>query len=238
MNRTALFFVPHPDDETLTGLLPLRLHQEAGWRMEVIPFSLGSDPARRAARKRELQAACRVLGFKVSFPPVTAADIGALVKQKQPGLIFLPHAQDMHPRHQATHRLGLAIVDACARDQLLVETEFWHPNLHPNLCVSASARQIATLKTALACHVGEMARADYLRSFPAWLQDNARRGAERVGGFGSHAPPFRHAVLYRLRHRRNGKWQPLLRSGMILNTLQDLARWEEICQLAIRQVTG
>ena len=59
----VLVFAPHPDDECIVGALPLRLRQEAGWRVTNIAVTLGSKQDRRAERWTELGAACDVLGF-------------------------------------------------------------------------------------------------------------------------------------------------------------------------------
>lgn len=54
---------PHPDDEALTGSLPLRLRQECGAQVTNFAITLGSNRSHRARRRRELKAACEVLGF-------------------------------------------------------------------------------------------------------------------------------------------------------------------------------
>ena len=59
----CLIFAPHPDDECIVGALPLRLQQEAGWRVSNVAVTLGSNPERRESRWAELQDACGVLGF-------------------------------------------------------------------------------------------------------------------------------------------------------------------------------
>jgi N-acetylglucosamine malate deacetylase 1 len=59
----CLIFAPHPDDECIVGALPLRLRQEAGWRVSNVAVTLGSNPGRREPRWAELQDACAVLGF-------------------------------------------------------------------------------------------------------------------------------------------------------------------------------
>ena len=58
----ALLFSPHPDDECITGALPLRLMREAGIQIINIPVTFGSDSARRSARADELEKACAYLG--------------------------------------------------------------------------------------------------------------------------------------------------------------------------------
>jgi len=59
----VLIFSPHPDDECITGGLGLRLLREAKWNVVNVGVTLGSNRARQAARRRELQNACAALGF-------------------------------------------------------------------------------------------------------------------------------------------------------------------------------
>ena len=54
---------PHPDDEMLTGVLPLRMLREQGARVINLSMTLGSSAARQAERWVELQEACAVVGF-------------------------------------------------------------------------------------------------------------------------------------------------------------------------------
>ena len=65
---TALLFSPHPDDESITGGLALRLLRECGWRIINVAVTLGSKPERRAGRLEELKGACRFLGFDLLLP--------------------------------------------------------------------------------------------------------------------------------------------------------------------------
>jgi len=110
----CLIFAPHPDDECIVGALPLRLRQEAGWRITNVAVTLGSNKARRAARWQELEDACAVLGFanirvredgfeevKTETPlerPALWAEqvqaIAALLLEAKPALLLLPHAGD------------------------------------------------------------------------------------------------------------------------------------------------
>ncbi len=220
----VLILAPHPDDESIIGLLPLRLQQECGWRVTVAPVTLGSRPDRRAARKRELQAACRLLGFRLRFlkdgePRRRVQD---LLRTAAPDLVVLPHARDGHPTHRSVHRLGVAALDALRTPFRVVETEYWHPLEKPNLMVAAKAADLNKLRRALACHAGEVARNDYARRLPAWMSDNVRRGTELVGGAGAAAPAIAHATLYRARRRAGGKWEPLFKGGRIIRIAAEL----------------
>ena len=66
--RCALILSPHPDDECLTGALPLRLLREQNWQIINVCATLGSNLARRADRKKELASACTTLGFACVLP--------------------------------------------------------------------------------------------------------------------------------------------------------------------------
>ena len=55
----VLLFSPHPDDECICGLLPLRLMREAGKQIINIPVTFGSNVDRQAGRANELENADR-----------------------------------------------------------------------------------------------------------------------------------------------------------------------------------
>ena len=233
MARNVLILAPHPDDESITGLLPLRLQEEAGFQIWVVPVTLGSRPERRAARVNELRAACRALGFHLRLPMAVAAGIASMqqlcaaVDDLRPAVVFLPHAKDGHATHRACHWMGVAAMDGARQQKAfhVVETEYWHPLERPNLMVAAKPAQLAKLRRALACHVGEVARNDYAARLPAWMSDNVRRGAERVGGAGARAPQIAYATLYRARIRMGEKWRAPYRGGRILASARDLRDW-------------
>jgi N-acetylglucosamine malate deacetylase 1 len=225
MKKTALVLAPHPDDESITGLLPLRLQEECGFRIQAVPATLGSRTDRRTARKKELRDACAALGFRLRFlgPGDPVARMQALLESIRPAVVFLPHAKDGHPTHRATHRLGVAAMDAIRGSTwAVVETEYWHPLERPNLMVAADEAQVRRLCRALACHAGEIARNDYAARLPAWMIDNVRRGAELVGGAGAAAPEVAYATLYRARIRAGGAWGLPFKGGRLVESSEDL----------------
>jgi LmbE family N-acetylglucosaminyl deacetylase len=229
MKKRVLVLAPHPDDESITGLLPLRLKEECAFDVWVVPFTLGSRPDRRAERRQELRAACRELGFRLrlaeSLSKGTAGvrELAGIVKSLNPAVLVLPHARDGHPAHRAAHRTGVAALDALGQPRAVVETEYWHPLERPNLMVATDESQLARLCRALACHRGEIARSDYAARLPAWMVDNVRRGTELIGGPGATAPAFDCATLYRARLRVPGAWRSLFRGGRIIESSDDLA---------------
>lgn len=217
----CLLFSPHPDDEVITGGLPLRLRRQDGWRIINIAVTLGSNAGRRAARWSELEQCCARLGFELlsatgehhtgleRISPQAAARepahweravqcIADLLLQFQPRVLLCPHDNDGHAAHMGTHHL---VLDALRRvgDRVqphVLLTEYWNTQPSPGLMVQLSARDVADLVAALSLHVGEVARNPYHLTLPAGCIDAVRRGAERVGAPGAHAPGFTFATLY------------------------------------------
>ena len=226
----ALLLSPHPDDECLTGGLPLRLKREQGWQIINIAVSLGSDSEKRTARKAELATACAILGFdcvlsdadgfsgvarttrQESLPAwqKMTARLADIIRHCRPQAIFLPHERDAHSTHIGTHLLG---VDALASlgdafTCTLVQTEYWHPIEEPNLMIGIGESDAAKMLAALSCHAGENARNAFDARFPSYLIDNVRRGSERVGGKGVPSAESDFAMLYKIGLWRGGKFAP------------------------------
>jgi LmbE family N-acetylglucosaminyl deacetylase len=226
----ALIFSPHPDDECIVGGLALRLLREAKWNVINVAVTLGSKKGRRPARRRELQNACAALGFDLIVPreqglehitlkscrqnrahwKAAAKIIAGILAEQRPRVIFVPHENDWHPTHVGTHFLVLdALKTLPAGFQChVVETEFWGPMTDPNLLVELGVAEVGDLVAALAYHVGEMRRNLYHARLPAWMIDNVRCGAERVGGQGGAAPDFAFGTIYRLRKWSRGRLSP------------------------------
>jgi LmbE family N-acetylglucosaminyl deacetylase len=240
----ALLLSPHPDDEVLSGGLALRLMREAGWRVLNVAITLGSNEARQAERRRELDACCSFIGFELvaaapgGVGPVSLqaceADragwaarveaVATLIEKHAPRAIFFPHAEDWNTTHVGTHQL---VVDALARlgptfRTYAVETEYWGAAREPNLLVELGASDVADLVAALGFHVGEVGRNPYHVTLPAQLIDAVRRGGELVLGQGRPAPAFSFASLYRLRRWQDGGFAPALAQGRTLSIMDDV----------------
>jgi N-acetylglucosamine malate deacetylase 1 len=238
----ALFFAPHPDDETIAGGLALRLMRESKWNVIDIAVTQGSLPERKAPRWEELRAACNYLGFGLEAtapggldcvrPGTRAKDaqawskkveiITALLKKHQPKVIFFPHQLDWNDTHIGVHFLVMDALKAAPGLQCyLVETEFWGQMQTPNLMVEYSAADVADLVAATSFHVGEVKRNPYHLLMPAWMQDNVRRGAELVGGQGGPAPQFMFAQVYRARKWDGAEGQQYYAGGRFLSAAAD-----------------
>jgi LmbE family N-acetylglucosaminyl deacetylase len=219
----VLLFSPHPDDECITGLLPLRLMREMGKQIINIPVTFGSDLDRQAGRAAELENACGYLGWEIfqgleNFQSLEVEDAVRVLETFQPEIIFMPHSNDWNSRHISTHFL---VVDALKQMNpefscTVVETEFWGAMDDPNLMVEGDAQTVADLVAATSLHAGEVARNPYHLLLPAWMQDNVRRGGELVGGAGSTPPAFSFATVYRLRKWQDGALVDVLEGGKML----------------------
>ncbi len=240
----VLLFSPHPDDESITGTLPLRLRRERGVRIINVAVTLGSKVARREGRWQELQAACKFLGFEVrlsrpggleninlkgrnSQPHQWAESVNTIVqiiRTESPAAVVLPHEGDWNTTHIGTHYL---VIDALRSlgstwQGMVIETEFWAAMADPNLMVECSPEDLADLVASVSFHVGEVQRNPYHLTLPAWMQDNVRRGSELVGGQGGVAPDFIFATLYRLRRWDGTQLQPALDRPRIVPASQPL----------------
>lgn len=239
-----LIFSPHPDDECVTGALPLRLLRQLGMNVVNVAVTLGSRRDRRTERWQELQAACDHIGFRLiptvedgleGISPASRAReleswaasvevIAGILAQHEPRVVFMPHEADRHPTHIGTHHLVVDALSRMPRDFAcqVVETEFWGAMGTPNLMIESSVEDVADLVAALSLHRGEVARNPYHLRLPAWLMDNVRRGAELVHGRGETAPEFAFATLYRLRRWADGRMQDLPARGRALACGDDL----------------
>ncbi len=235
----GMIFSPHPDDECINGGLALRLFRESGFRIINVPITLGSDLERRAARRIELENACRYLGFGVMFPaengfenitPKAREDdrekwrfavskIFDLINRLKPKVLFFPHANDRHPTHCATNLLVLDALQKMPNDFLCItaESEFWQAMEKPDCLIELSEEIVGDLVSALSFHVGEVSRNPYHLTFPSWLIDNVRRGSEIVGEAGSESQNFLFGVLHKISIFKDGALQPMFEQGKFLS---------------------
>jgi LmbE family N-acetylglucosaminyl deacetylase len=222
------YCAPHPDDESLSGALALRLRLETGAPVASVAITLGSDAGQRARRLRELESACRVLGFDLVVPLPPSGFDGVNLEERRdhperwaekvealreifdrlkPDWVFAPHAEDFNTTHIGTHflvveALGAHLVRSGRGPVTFVQTEFWHQLAEPNLMLGVSTEVVAIQSMAAMEHGGEMARNPYHLLMPARLMDNVRRGSEVVGGQGAAAQAFAFAELYRVTFMR------------------------------------
>ena len=235
---------PHPDDEALTGSLPLRLLHEQGATIINLAVTLGSNPSRQTARWAELTNSCAVLGFdcrQLNTPATfdlkarehgrgwqeVILSLAHLFEELNPDLVFFPHAEDHHPAHVATSLLTAeALTHFTSRQRQAVtaiETEYWRPMAKPNLLIGVTMEDLALLLAAVTCHRGEIIRNPYHLTLPARLMDSVRRGTEMVGSTSSTRPTFLFGELHRVSRWQNGRHHPLTKYHTLFGPDQDLS---------------
>ncbi len=242
----GMIFAPHPDDECISGGLPLRLFRQNDFRIVNIPVTLGSNFERRFERKNELENACRYLGFEVEFADENGFEqitpegkeknpqnwnsavkkTAALIEKFQPKVLFFPHRYDRHPTHCGTNLLVLDALKKMPGDFscVTIENEFWQAMETPNCLVELDEKIVSDLIVALTFHIGEVERNPYHLTFPSWLIDNVRRGSEIIGSAGAESQNFMFGVLHKISHFKNGELQPMFENGEFLSMESDLAK--------------
>ncbi|MEM9026187.1 MAG: PIG-L family deacetylase [Verrucomicrobiota bacterium] len=207
----ALLFSPHPDDECIQGLLPLRLQRELNFQIINVPVTFGSNKERRTERAKELENACAFLGWHChthhsDLRDLERSEVLEIINRYKPQAIFLPHERDWNSRHISTHHTVMeAINESSDLSCWIIETEYWGQMENPNTMVAGSPEHLAELIAATSFHIGEVSRNPYHLTLPAWMQDNVRRGTELILGQGQHAPNYTFATLYKAHFRRNQK---------------------------------
>ncbi len=200
---TVMILSPHPDDESITGSLALRLLQENNAHIVNVAVTVGSNQARQKQRTEELNAACDLLEMECLYLDedwgIKAQELVGLIEKYSPGLIIAPHLNDFHPVHIKTGELlKTALTKIEDFTTLVAWSEFWAPMPAPNMLLEVPVEILELQMKALEKHVGEIERNPYHLRLPAWMMDNVRRGSEVIGGKGAQSVQMPFGVLYKL----------------------------------------
>lgn len=199
---------------------------------------------RRRARYKELEKACRYLGFEIKnisadgLEQITptgreenpenwqtaTTEIKNLLDELRPQIIFFPHRKDKHPAHCGTNllvsdALGLMPTDFTC---LTIETEFWQALEFPNLMIEFDEQTVGDLVTALTFHVGEVKRNPYHLILPHWMIDNVRRGSEILTSPGEARRDFTFAGLYKASIFKQGKYRSAYDEGKFVSVAENI----------------
>src|SRR6266576_1694769 len=83
----ALFFAPHPDDETIVGAMALRILREARMNLINVAVTQGRKRERQAERLAELKNACNYIGYGLQTTiPNGLEKVTARTRQEEPQL--------------------------------------------------------------------------------------------------------------------------------------------------------
>ena len=236
---TIMILSPHPDDECITGSLPLRLLHENNAHIINVAVTLGSKIERQEERKQELLKACELLEMECLFLAESwskkVKELKSLIQKYQPNLILAPHLKDHHPTHIKTGELLLKVLESIKTTHLICWTEFWGQMKKPNILVEVPEEILELQMQALAMHVGEVERNPYHLRLPAWMMDNVRRGSEVISGPGSEANHMAYGVLYQLQLFQKGKVKAVKLDTPILQADTNIA---QIFKLILEAASG
>ena len=176
----VIVIAPHPDDESIGCGGATCLHAARGDRVGAVFLTSGEaglkhlppDEAWRV-REREAEAAAAVLGTAwlafLRMPDWTlgahtaaaAAALRPLLDREAPGLIYLPHAAEWHPDHQAALPIVRAAVSGSARPApVLRGYEVWTPlpaHDHVEDVTPAMARKLRAVR----CYASQLGHFRY-----------------------------------------------------------------------------
>ena len=179
----VVVIAPHPDDESIGCGGTLCVHARQGDRVAVLFLTSGELglkhlPRNQAwlRREREAEKAAKILGasawFFLRLPDwFTSANIGRasrkvspVLKRLKPELIYLPHAREWHPDHQAALPIvRAALKTAGLRRPTLRTYEVWTPLSQYDHVQDISAMMPRKLR-ALRAHRSQLNEFDYARA--------------------------------------------------------------------------
>jgi LmbE family N-acetylglucosaminyl deacetylase len=237
---TVMLLSPHPDDESIVSTLALRLMHENNAHLVNVAVTLGSNQARKSARKKELSEACELLEMENIFLSEEwgkkLTELKMLLQKYQPQLIIAPHDKDSHPTHIKTGKLlHRALSSLKSQTTLVAWSEFWGQIEKPNLLVEAPTEIVDIQMRALEKHAGEIKRNPYHLRLPAWMMDNVRRGSEIIGGQGTSAPQIAFGVIYKIQVCKKGKFSTPKFEFNFLSSFADIG---QIFKLILEAASG
>lgn len=153
LNRSALVFAPHPDDETLGCGGTIIRKKQAGADIKVVFMTDGckshahlvSEAKLKAVRVHEAKAAAQKLGLSetdiiflnirdgtlASHQEVAIQNITKILLKYLPEEIFVPYAQDGISDHNATTSIAVSALRRCGFNSTVYEYPIWFFNHWP-----------------------------------------------------------------------------------------------------------
>lgn len=202
MTPALLHLSPHPDDELIGAPATLMALRDAGWRVVNLACGLGSDPAHRERRERELREACRLAGFELRLPaapPLAAgteperraglrAEIEAALAELRPRIVVSPGRGERHPAHREVAEAAGEVLGGRGGGAPRWWTwAVWGALERPTLASAFDAARMREIVAALGAHAGELLRNDYRRLVRGRAEATACLAPELLFGFGAEA---------------------------------------------------
>ncbi len=210
----VMVFAPHPDDDLLGCGGSMAKAVKAGHHITIVYMSSGecgsvkySTEDLRLIREEEARKASQLLGIRdlvfmrypdgnLQYTNERVLEIVTLLRRFHPQTVYLPHQQDRHHDHTATHQI---VMEACKRAAgpwfqsctgeawqvpRILAYEVWTPLNQPSYYEDISA-EMEIKKQALQCHCSQLENIAY---------DEAISGLNRyrsvMSGIGRYAECF------------------------------------------------
>jgi LmbE family N-acetylglucosaminyl deacetylase len=178
LNRSAVVFAPHQDDETLGCGGTIILKRQLGIPVTLVFMTDGStshrrfvgEDALREMRNQEALNAAEVLGLTrddvrfLNFPDGRLADchnaavekVRAILEAHRPDEVFVPYHADRTPDHEATYRVIADAIQQLKVPLRVLEYPVWIWNQWPwvSIAVKFNRETIRTIWRALATGLG------------------------------------------------------------------------------------
>lgn len=180
--NNVLVIAPHPDDEAIGCGGTICQHVVRGDRVVVVFLTSGELglkglPREEAWRTRETEAqkAAEILGaadlnflrqpdwFIGEQVEDTALALRPIIVRESPAVIYLPHAEEWHPDHQAALAVVRAALANCDVTPNLMAYEFWTPMLSYDHVEDISETMVQKLRS-VRCYQSQLSEYRYDRA--------------------------------------------------------------------------
>lgn len=179
----VLVIAPHPDDESIGCGGTVCLHVQRGDRVVAVFLTSGELGLKHLARdeawktrEKEGRKAAKILGiaettflrqpdwFLNDHVESAATSLVSILNREQPQIIYLPHAKEWHPDHQASLPIVRRALEAAAKFAVQLRSyEIWTPLTEYDHVEDISALMPQKLK-AIRAHRSQLAEFAYDRA--------------------------------------------------------------------------
>ncbi len=157
----VLVFAPHPDDDVIGCGGSIAKHVKSNHTVTIVYMTSGEAGLPKLKEKKmlarireqEAQEAAAFLGVNdlifLRYPNMNLrgteeilTSLIAILKEKNPDIVYVPHANDEHKDHQATHKLVIQAIAQLTKEQrknlVILGYEVWTPLQHVSYTVNIS----------------------------------------------------------------------------------------------------
>ena len=197
-----LVLAAHPDDDVIGCGGTVIQHIDAGDEVRITytssgeagnwdtePTILGPKREQEAARAADILGIGKTSLIFLRHPDKSIAKeasdiipkVAQIITDFQPGRVYLPHANDGHPDHEAVHDIGMKAlrtvrnVGSLANSATVLGYEIWKPITAPDVYQNIPAATLDRKITAMRTHLSQLVKTAYDRMI---LEAATRRGKD------------------------------------------------------------